>query len=184
MKTRANSLIAGCGLLLIAASWPTGSLPAQETVVEEAAAQPAESAADMASHTYQTFTLRADTELHLRMLDTVASNTHKRLDRFKLELVEPITFEGRENVPVGSLAEGEVVHSAKAGMAGKAGELILATRFLRVGKNISVPSGTDVYAKVAGDHLLPVPTSPAILSPIPTESQPAKDANRNEDVPQ
>jgi len=67
------------------------------------------------------------------MLESIASNTHKRADRFKLEVVEPILVDGQEIIPVGCVAAGEVVHSAKAGMAGKAGELILATRLIQLG---------------------------------------------------
>jgi len=236
MKTRANPLICSCRLLLAATCWAT-TLPlavAQESVAPQdatpaqTAPQPTESAADIASRSdATTYTLRADTELHLRMLDAVGSNTHKRLDHFKLELVEPIVFEGQEIAPVGTLAEGEVVHSAKAGMAGKAGELILATRWLQlgdqriklrsfsagtgqnrynlanglvitlglpglfvVGKNIAVPSGTDVYAKVASDHVLPIPVSqaqsqsPQSSAPAATETPSTQAVDQNENTPQ
>jgi hypothetical protein len=141
-------------------------------------------------------TLPADTEIHLRLLESVASNTHKRGDRFKLEVAEPVLINSQEVIPSGCAAEGEVIHSAKAGMAGKPGELILAARLLQlgeqqiklrsfsaatgqnrynlanglsitlvipglfvVGKNISIPSGTDVYAKVAAAHSLPATTT-------------------------
>lgn len=134
------------------------------------------------------YTLAAGTEVHLRLLEPVASNTHKRGDRFKLEVAEPIVVDGSVLVPAGSPASGEVVHAAKPGMAGKAAEMILATRSLSVGehevrlrsftagngenrlglatglavtlgipalfvvgKNLVLPAGTDVYAKVAAD---------------------------------
>ena len=119
--------------------------------------------------------LAAETEVHLRLLEPVASNTHKHGDRFKLE----------------------VVHAAKAGFGGKAGELILASRFIRLGdrevklrsfsagngtervnlamglsfvvvglfvqgKNIALPAGTDVFAKIAADSEL------AIAPSVPT----------------
>lgn len=137
--------------------------------------------------------LAAGTEIHLRLLEPVASHTHKRGDRFKLDVAEVIALDGHILVPAGSPAVGEVVHAAKPGMSGKAGELILATRFLRVGerevklrsftagngenrlalaaglgvtlgipalfvvgKNLVLPVGTDVYAKVAVDTSLPV----------------------------
>ena len=138
------------------------------------------------------YTLAAVTEIHLRLLEVVASNTHKRGDRFKLEVAEPIAIDGSIIVPAGSPAIGEVVHAAKPGMAGKAAELILATRLVSVGanevklrsftagngenrlglatglgvtlgipalfvvgKNLVLPLGTDVYAKVAADTMLP-----------------------------
>jgi hypothetical protein len=80
-------------------------------------------------------TLAAGTEIHLRLLEPVASHTHKRGDRFKLEVAEPITVDQAVIVPAGSPATGEVVHAAKSGMSGKAGELILVARFLRVGEH-------------------------------------------------
>ncbi|WP_116809413.1 hypothetical protein [Steroidobacter cummioxidans] len=138
------------------------------------------------------YTLIAGTEIHLRLLEPVASHTHKRGDRFKLEVAQPIAVGEAIIVPAGSPAIGEVVHAAKSGMSGKAGELILATRLLSVGerevrlrsftagngenrlalatglaatlgipalfvvgKNLLLPAGTDVYAKVAADTQLP-----------------------------
>jgi hypothetical protein len=134
------------------------------------------------------YTWAAGTEVHLRLLEPVASNTHKRGDRFKLEVAEPIVVDDSLLVPAGSPAIGEVVHAAKPGMSGKAAEMILATRLLSVGehevklrsftagngenrlglatglavtlgipalfvvgKNLVLPAGTDVYAKVAAD---------------------------------
>jgi hypothetical protein len=77
--------------------------------------------------------LPAETEIHLRMLEPVASNTHKHGDRFKLEVAEPLAVDGDVVIPAGAAAVGEVVHAAKAGFGGKGGELILTSRFVRVG---------------------------------------------------
>lgn len=137
------------------------------------------------------YTLAAGTEVHLRLLEAVASNTHKRGERFKLEVAEPLVVDDRIVVPAGAPAVGEVIHAAKSGAAGKAGELILAARFISVGehevklrsftagngenrlglatglgitlgipalfvvgKNLVLPAGTDVYAKVTADTSL------------------------------
>jgi hypothetical protein len=138
------------------------------------------------------YTLAAGTEIHLRLLEPVASHTHKRGDRFKLEVAQPIAVDEAIVVPAGAAAVGEVIHAAKPGMAGKAGELILVARSLSVGehevklraftagngenrlglatglgvtlgipglfvvgKNLVLPAGTDVYAKVTADTSLP-----------------------------
>jgi hypothetical protein len=132
--------------------------------------------------------LRAGTELRLRLLEAVASNTHRRGDRFKLQVADALRIGDVEVIPQGALGEGEVIHAAKAGMAGRAGELILTARFVQVndtqiklrafsagtgqdrynlaaglgvtlglpalfvsGKNLVVPQGTDVFARVAVD---------------------------------
>jgi hypothetical protein len=133
----------------------------------------------------------AETEIHLRLLEPVASNTHKHGDRFKLEVAEALTVDGAVVIPAGAACVGEVVHGAKAGFGGKGGELILATRFVQVsgqevklrsfsavsgterinlamglsfvvvgvfvqGKNIALPPGSDVFAKIAADTELPI----------------------------
>lgn len=152
--------------------------------------------------------LPADTEIHLRLLEPVASNTHTHGDRFKLEVVDPVIVDGAVVIPAGAACVGEVVHGAKAGFGGRAGELILASRFVRVGdqeiklrsfaasngsdrvnlamglsfvfvglfvqgKNIVVPAGTDVYAKIAADSELPV------TSLVSTEATTEIDNNEN-----
>jgi hypothetical protein len=152
--------------------------------------------------------LPAGTEIHLRLLEPVASNTHAHGDRFKLEVAESVVVDGAEVIPAGAACVGEVVHAGKAGFGGRAGELILATRFVRVGdqevrlrsftasngsdrvnlamglsyvlvglfvegKNIVVPAGTDVYAKVAVDSELPV------TSFVSTEATTEIDNNEN-----
>lgn len=91
----------------------------------------------------------ADTEVHLKMLAPVASNTHKHGDHFPLEVVEPVRVDDVVVIPAGAQGEGEVVHAAKGGFGGKAGELILVSRFVRVGdqtvklRSFSAGNGSD-----------------------------------------
>jgi hypothetical protein len=159
-----------------------------ETQAQEAS-EPIVSSADQLPRLY---VLPAGTQVHLRLLESVASHTHQRGTRFRLEVAEVIAIDDQIVVPAGSPAIGEVIHAAKSGMSGKGGELILATRFLLagerevrlrsftagngidrlalatglgvtigipalfvVGKNLVLPIGTDVYAKVAADTSLP-----------------------------
>jgi hypothetical protein len=63
----------------------------------------------------------------------VTSATAQRQDRFPIRLTQPITVDGRVAVPAGTMGEGQVVHAEKARGGGRAGELILAARFLTVG---------------------------------------------------
>jgi hypothetical protein len=161
-----------------------------------------------------TYLVPANTEVHLKLIEPVASNTHKRGDLFPLEVVEPVLVDGTPVIPIGARGEGEVVHAAKSGFGGKAGELILVTRWIRVGdqpirlrsfsagngkdrvnlalglslavigifvtgKDISLPAGTDVFAKVAADSPLPAAlaagptaadvTSSSTTDPVSTE---------------
>jgi len=136
--------------------------------------------------------LPSNTDIHLHITQSVASNTYKRGQHFGIETAEPVIVDGVEIIAKGVHGEGEVIHAEKASMGGRAGELILTARFLRVGdteiklksftvgvgqnrinlaaavgmsvglpglfitgKNIVVPAGTDVSAKVATDVFLP-----------------------------
>jgi hypothetical protein len=179
-----------------------------------------ETPADLAPSPPETFLLKADTEVHLRLLAPVASNTHKRGERFALEVAEPVMVDGAIVIPAGAQAEGEVVHAAKGGFGGRAGELILVSRSLRVGdetiklrsfsasngedrvnlamglsfvvvglfvngKDIALPAGTQVFAKIATDHSLPAalatgPASVAAPSTLPDENETVTETNDNE----
>jgi hypothetical protein len=155
-------------------------------------------AADEVPHSAETsqtkiYFVPKDTEIHLRLLEAVASNTHERGTKFKLEVAEPLVLDAALIVPAGSQAYGEVIHAAKPGMGGKPAELIVTARTLRigqrevalrsftaaigdnrrefgmvaagvalgpgalfiVGKNVVIPIGTHVYAKIAKDLQIP-----------------------------
>ncbi|WP_086608994.1 hypothetical protein [Erythrobacter donghaensis] len=50
--------------------------------------------------------------------------------KFPIRLARPVEVDGVEALPAGISGEGEVVHAKKAGLAGAAGELVLAARYL------------------------------------------------------
>lgn len=70
------------------------------------------------------------TVVDIDILDNLDSKSSKPGDFFKIRLAEPILIDGRTLVPAGTEGVGQVVHAAKARAAGKAGELILAARYL------------------------------------------------------
>jgi hypothetical protein len=78
----------------------------------------------------QVTTIPAMTPVDIEILDHLNSKTSQIGERFRIRLVEPIRIGDSEVAPKGLLGEGEVIHAAKARMAGKAGELILAARYL------------------------------------------------------
>ena len=51
-------------------------------------------------------------------------------ETFPIRLVEAVWVDGVEVLPAGITGQGEVVHAKKAGLAGAAGELVLAARYL------------------------------------------------------
>lgn len=76
--------------------------------------------------------IAAMTEVEIEIAEPVTSKSKRQGDHFAIRLAEPIVVDGRIVVPAGTPGLGEVVHSAKAGGAGKAGELILAARYLEL----------------------------------------------------
>lgn len=68
---------------------------------------------------------------------TISAKTAIIGQRFPISLAEPLTI-GTVMIPAGITGEGEVIHAAKPGAAGRAGELILAARWLQWG-NIRIP---------------------------------------------
>ena len=78
------------------------------------------------------------TVVTLELLDRVQSKLNNRGDRFGLRLVDPIKINGVVVLPAGTKGVGEVVHAARARAAGKAGELLVAARYLEAG-GVQVP---------------------------------------------
>lgn len=75
-------------------------------------------------------TVPARTMVEIEILETVNSKANHSRQSFAFRLAEPLTMNGRVVVPAGTPGVGEVVHAARARAGGKAGELILAARYL------------------------------------------------------
>jgi hypothetical protein len=78
-------------------------------------------------------TVPALTPVTVRLEEPVSSNKSKPGDHFRITVAEDVRVGDALVIPAGSAGEGEVVHAAKSGAGGKAGELILAARYVRVG---------------------------------------------------
>jgi hypothetical protein len=81
----------------------------------------------------ETLTIPIFTPVVLQIDSAVSSKTARRGDKFSLTMISDLVVDGAVVVPLGTKGEGEVVHSAGVGFGGRAGELILAARFLQVG---------------------------------------------------
>lgn len=175
------------------ATLPTPAAPAAPALEAPAAtatlAAPAAAAVPASS-----LRLPANTVVELETLDEVSSKTSKPKDFFRLRVAEDVRVDGRVLIPAGTEAIGQVVHAAKSGAGGKAGELILAARAIKLpqgdvklrsgfgaagqqrtgaalatsiavgvfglfvhGKDLLLPAGTPVSARVAEDTDLPLP---------------------------
>lgn len=132
-------------------------------------------------------TLSANAAVPLRFVTTISSGTHTRGQQFDLEVTDDINVNGVIVIPAGSIALGEVVHADRARGLGKAGELILAARHVKVGerqiklrsqlsmtgqdktmqaaflvpwikgKNLEVPAETEVIARTVVDEKFEIP---------------------------
>lgn len=183
-----GAAVATAGVPVPAATSPTpGPAPATAPVTEPVAASAAEAPA-------ATLRLPANTVVELETLDAVSSKTSKPKDFFRLRVAEDVRVDGRVLIPAGTEALGQVVHAAKSGGGGKAGELILAARAIKLprgdvklrsgfgaagqqrtgaalatsiavgvfglfvhGKELLLPAGTPLSARVAEDTELPLP---------------------------
>lgn len=103
--------------------------PSSSQVTEQAAATPEVTAAAPASVP----AIAAGTTIVVALDAAVSSTTANQGDFFPIILAEPILFDGREIVPAGIRGEGQVVHAQHRGWGGRAGELIVAARYLQWG---------------------------------------------------
>jgi hypothetical protein len=131
--------------------------------------------------------LHANSLVALRLLETVGSDTHIAGAMFALEVNEDVTVAGVVVIPAGSKVEGQVIHAAKSSVFGKAGELIVTSRFVMVGdrkvklhslmsgtgesranlaavfwpfikgKKVIIPADTELVAKIFEDETFVVP---------------------------
>src|SRR6185295_11597933 len=76
--------------------------------------------------------LRALTPVSLVMDAEISSATAKPGDHFPFHVTEDVVQGDVVLIPAGTIGEGEVVHAAKSKGGGRAGELILAARFVTV----------------------------------------------------
>ncbi len=79
------------------------------------------------------------TPIVVEITDLVSSKTALRDDMFNLTLAEPIKLNDVIVIPAGTPGKGQVIDSARPGMAGKSGKLVLSARYLEFeGKQIPI----------------------------------------------
>jgi hypothetical protein len=76
----------------------------------------------------------ANTPVNFEIVDALSSKTSKIDEMFAIRMLDPIVVDGKIVLPAGLVGQGQVVHAAKARGMGKAGELILAARYLKCGE--------------------------------------------------
>ena len=79
------------------------------------------------------------TPLRLRVMDEASSKLSKVGDRVTIMLAEPLRVTDSLAIAGGTTGTAEVIHVAKPGMGGKAGELLIAARSLDLPNGVKVP---------------------------------------------
>lgn len=88
----------------------------------------------------------------IEITEALNSKTSKIGQLFDIRLRAPITVDGKVIIPAGATGKGEVIHAARARAAGKAGELIIAARYLEH-EGVRVPLRSLKYgADMTGDN--------------------------------
>ena len=117
------------------------------------APQPAIAAeASPASRPATTLRLPALTPIRLRVIGEVSSKTHVKGDKIVIVLADPLRFSETLAIPAGTRGVAEVIHSAKGGMGGKAGELLIAARSLDLAPDIHIPLRSFRLAPARGKN--------------------------------
>jgi len=74
--------------------------------------------------------LPTGTPVQFEFVTQLDSKTSKIDAMFPIRLTRPIQLNGTIVIPAGTMGEGQIVHAAKSGWGGKAGELIVAARYI------------------------------------------------------
>lgn len=77
--------------------------------------------------------LPALTPVLIQFDEKVSSDGNRNGDQFRFHVAEDVRVGDRIVIPAGSAGIGEVIHAQKSGIAGRAGELIVAARHVTVG---------------------------------------------------
>lgn len=96
-----------------------GSVPAQP-LTETAAPAP------------QSIRIPAGTVVQVELTEALSSRSSQQEQTFGMRLAEPITIDGREIVPAGAIAGGEVIDAHASAFGGRQGRLIISGRFVEI----------------------------------------------------
>lgn len=83
-------------------------------------------------------TVPLGTSVILEFIDPVNSRSSKVGEKVRLSVAQALEWNGQVVIPEGAPAIGEIIHIAKARAGGKAGELIIAARYIEWG-NRQIP---------------------------------------------
>ncbi len=85
------------------------------------------------------FKVPALTIVELTVVDEVSSKTAITGQPVKLALASPLYLTEHFGLPAGTPVEGAVIHAARPGMGGKAGELLIGARRIALAPSVEIP---------------------------------------------
>ena len=100
----------------------------------------------------QGVSIPAGTLVEIAISEPISSKTNKIGDTFPLTLAAPLVIGERTVLPAGLSGRGEVIHAAKRGWGGKAGELIVNARYLECG-DLRIPLGRFHYVNTGKSNV-------------------------------
>ncbi len=109
------------------------------------------------------------TEVSITIDKAINSQANHAGETFPITLATPIVIDQKVVVPAGTSGAGEIVHAAKSRFGGRAGELILAVRYLEHG-GIRIPLRSLRYiegrGKDRGDTAAAISIASSAIAPI------------------
>lgn len=107
------------------------------------------------------------TPVSIEIMTTINSAANKIGEHFPIKLAAPIPLADGREVPAGIMGSGDVVHAAKSRFGGKAGELILAVRYLDWnGVRIPLRSLTYTRPEHGRDNTGAATATAIVISPV------------------
>lgn len=137
---------------MIGSFWIAGAAMLLAGVTARQAEPVAAAAPASAENAATSLRIAASTVVDIEIAEALSSKTAVPGQPFAIRLAQPLVLEGGHILlPAGIRGEGEIIHARKAGFAGKAGEMILAARFLRCGA-VNVALGRFKFAAAGDDR--------------------------------
>lgn len=110
---------------------PAATAPAAQAIASPAPpSRPDQPASDVTPAPTGCCLLLNGTVVDIEIAEPLSSQRRKRGEKFVLRLAEPLALDGHTVLPAGTAGVGEIIHAASSGGGGKAGELLLAARYL------------------------------------------------------
>ncbi|MET0247817.1 MAG: hypothetical protein ABW182_13785 [Sphingomonas sp.] len=70
--------------------------------------------------------------IEFEFVDPISSKSAKNDQFFPIRITQDVRWNGALMIPAGTMGQGQVVHAARSGWGGKAGELIVAARYIDI----------------------------------------------------